>query len=119
MPLRFLMYIGREYESMITVEERYRKKQILLPTPEFITFYNGEEDLPTETSLKLSNAYIQREDTFSLDLSVRVININTAKNHQFLGQCNVLKEYSLFIDATRKHRNEPDGLKKPSAIKCG
>ncbi len=117
MPLRFLMYIGREYESLITAEERYRKKLIYVPTPQFITFYNGEDDAPAETSMKLSDAYIQKDSRFSLELDVRVININTAKMHPLLEQCNVLKEYSLFIDTARKYKNEPDGLKK-TVIEC-
>ena len=67
--------------------------------------------------MKLSDAYIQKDSRFSLELDVRVININTAKMHPLLAQCNVLKEYSLFIDTARKYKNEPDGLKK-TVIEC-
>ena len=42
MPLRNLLYIGRAYEQLVPVEDRYKKKQVKLPKPEFYTFYNGE-----------------------------------------------------------------------------
>ena len=44
MPLRSLMYIGRAYEQLVPVRDRYRKKRVKLPKPEFYTFYNGKEN---------------------------------------------------------------------------
>ena len=38
MPLRSLMYIGRIYEQLVPVRERYKKGQVMLPKPEFYTF---------------------------------------------------------------------------------
>ena len=43
MPLRSLMYVGRAYEQIVPARDRYRKKKVLLPKPEFYTFYNGKE----------------------------------------------------------------------------
>ncbi len=43
MPLRDLLYIGRALEQIVPVRDRYRKKAVRLPTPEFYTFYNGKE----------------------------------------------------------------------------
>ena len=45
MPLRSLLYIGRTYEQLVPVRERYRKEMVKLPMPEFYTFYNGTEKL--------------------------------------------------------------------------
>ena len=45
MPIRLLLYIARLYEKILASENIYRRKQILLPTPEFIVLYNGEDNL--------------------------------------------------------------------------
>ncbi|MEG2146943.1 MAG: hypothetical protein RRY06_10025, partial [Lachnospiraceae bacterium] len=39
MPLRSLMYVGRAYEQIVKVKDRYKKALVKLPTPEFYTFY--------------------------------------------------------------------------------
>ena len=60
MPLRSLLYIGRAYEQLIAIRDRYKKKRVPLPTPEFYTFYNGKEKWDKETVLRLSDSYITR-----------------------------------------------------------
>ncbi|MBO7711718.1 MAG: hypothetical protein J6S83_14710, partial [Lachnospiraceae bacterium] len=57
MPLRFLLYVAREYERLIPAESRYKKNLIQIPTPEFISFYNGMDPLPMEQTLRLSDAF--------------------------------------------------------------
>ena len=34
MPLRSLLYIGRAFEQIVPVKDRYRRKKVLLPKPE-------------------------------------------------------------------------------------
>ena len=48
MPLRSLLYIGRTYEQLVPVRERYRKGM-----PEFYTFYNGTEKLKQQDAKTL------------------------------------------------------------------
>lgn len=121
MPLRSLMYIGREYEKIVDPDKRYARKLIKIPTPEFITFYNGEEDLPTESVLRLSDAFIDKEEDSALELCVRVININHPKGHVVLNKCGILNEYSAFVEETRKFKGDEASLEKAvkSCIKKG
>lgn len=121
MPLRSLMYIGREYEKIVDPDKRYARKLIKIPTPEFITFYNGEEDLPTESVLRLSDAFIDKEEDSALELCVRVININHPKGHVVLNKCSILNEYSAFVEETRKFKGDEASLEKAvkSCIKKG
>ena len=100
MPLRCLLYIAREYEQIIPVRERYKRKAILLPVPEFYVFYNGTDEYPEETDLYLSASYKIKE-TPSLELRVKVVNINTVKNHPLLGKCKTLREYSALVEKVR------------------
>ena len=106
MPLRSLMYIGRAYEQFIPIRERYKKKQVYLPKPEFFTFYNGLEPWAKEKVLKLSDAYKVPDSDDMLELMVKVININPGENHELLEKCPVLKEYGQFVDMVRRFQKE-------------
>ena len=95
MPLRSLMYIGRAYEQIVPTRSRYKKDLVPLPTPEFYTFYNGEEDWGNEMEieLKLSDAFIVKNGQPMLELKVKVINIRSDKKHEILDKCPVLREW--------------------------
>ena len=104
MPLRNLMYIGRIYETVTDIQDRYKKNLVKVPYPAFYTFYNGIEDYPKEKVLKLSDAYMINNDKPMLELFVKVININVNKKHEILSKCDVLNQYSMFIDKVRQYR---------------
>ena len=102
MPLRFLQYISRLYEKLQAPADRYLRKLSKIPTPEFYVFYNGIEDYPETTTLKLSDAFITRPKLIPLELEVKVYNINKNKEAEVLSRCKTLEEYSLFVEEVRK-----------------
>lgn len=104
MPLRSLLYIGRAYEQLVAIRDRYKRKQVPLPTPEFHTFYNGKEKWDKEKELRLSDAYMIKDSQPMLDLKVKMININPSEQHEILEKCQVLREYSQFIDTVQKYQ---------------
>ena len=113
MPLRLLEYISRIYEQLVPSEDRYEKKMIKIPYPEFFVFYNGTEDYPVETELRLSDAFIFPDEKyniknkdFSLEIKVRIVNINSDKQSPILKQCKMLEEYSLLIDYIRESKKQ-------------
>lgn len=109
MPLRMLLYIGREYERMTKQSDRYRKALITVPTPEFVVFYNGTDSQPAERVMKLSDAYATPTGSPALELTVKQININVAVNHPLLQKCSVLREYAQMVEITRQAgRNKKD-----------
>ena len=110
MPFRFLEYIARIYEKITTKDEKFGRKLVKLPVPEFYVFYNGKDDYPTESVMKLSDAFMQLDDelknqleneNYPLEISVKVININVDKENPILKRCEALKEYSEFIEQVR------------------
>ncbi len=101
MPLRFLEYVARLYEKTQDVKNRYSRKLIKIPTPEFFVFYNGEENYPIEKTLKLSDAFLDSEKENKLELIVKIFNINKDKNSPLLKKCKNLNEYSIFVEETR------------------
>ena len=113
MPLRLLEYVSRIYEQLVPSEDRYEKKMIKIPYPEFFVFYNGTEDYPVETELRLSDAFIFPDEKyniknkdFSLEIKVRIVNINSDKQSPILKQCKKLEEYSLLIDYIRESKKQ-------------
>ena len=101
MPLRFLQYIARLYEKLQTPADRYLKKLSPIPTPEFYVFYNGMEDYPETTTLKLSDAFMTKPEQVPLELTVQIFNINKDKKNKILKTCKTLDEYSLFVEEVR------------------
>lgn len=106
MPLRELIYVaaqlGRKYYS----HSIYSSKQMKIPTPKFVVFYNGTAKRPKEEILKLSDAFMNPEEEPDLELKVRMININPGYNDELLETCQVLKEYSQFVECVRKYAGE-------------
>jgi hypothetical protein len=114
MPLRMLEYTTSLYVGNIDKESFYQKKQIKIPRPEFIVFYDGKEDYPEHRRELLSAAYIEGDGS-TLELAVDIYNINLGKNAALLEKCKTLKDYSIFVtkvyeyeskDATRKEALE-------------
>ena len=112
MPLRCLMYVGRAYEQLVDSKARYRMTLVKIPTPEFYVFYNGEKEQPLEQVLTLSDAFMNPVGENSVELKVKVININSDKAHEVLDKCGILKEYSQFISTVRKYSEEERAIKK-------
>ena len=102
MPLRCLEYISRLYETLFESKEKYSRKLLHIPTPEFYVFYNGEEPYPSDNILKLSDAFIEKNVESNLELTVKVININQQNRHPVLENCKTMQEYSIFVETVRK-----------------
>lgn len=101
MPLRFLEYIAKEYQKLYFSRAVYSTSLVEIPTPEFFVLYNGAKDAPLEQTLKLSDTFAGECDKISLELTVKVINVNYDKGAEVLNKCETLKEYSLFIHRIR------------------
>lgn len=114
MPLRMLLYVAREYEKLTDKRVRYRKRMVQIPTPQFITFYNGTEPFPKEKIIKLSDAFIDKSISPELELIVKVININTDSGAEIVKKCRILQEYSIFVDTARRclSNNRDTGLEE-------
>ncbi len=110
MPLRDLLYVAKEYEKLVDVDKLHRRKMVKIPTPEFVVFYNGEENRPEVETMCLSDAFIKQVEEPKLELRVKVLNINAGKNKELMTACKVLKDYSEFVDRVRRYRKVADEL---------
>ena len=103
MPLRNLLYVARQYQAMVREESLYSRKQIKLPTPHFVVFYNGSQRQPEQWEQRLSDAYYSREKEPELELKVTVLNINQGNNEKLKEQCETLKQYMQYVERIRKY----------------
>ena len=102
MPLRCLEYVSRLYEKLFESKEKYSRKLLTIPTPEFYVFYNGKEVYTREATLKLSHAFKEQTEQPNLELIVKVVNINRHNEHPLLELCTPINEYSIFVQKVRK-----------------
>lgn len=103
MPVRFLIYLAKEYQGIIekAQESIYGSRQIVLPTPHCVVFYNGDKEIPEEQILRLSDAFENKAHKADIELTVKVLNINYGHNLNLMKQCKILKEYAEFVSITK------------------
>ena len=114
MPLRMLLYLSRVYERTVDIGTVYCMKQIKIPYPELYVLYNGVDDYPEESEMKLSDSFIVRDDKVNLELKVKILNINYEKGKKLLIKSPTLEDYSLFIYTIREF--EKSGMSRDKAI---
>ena len=104
MPVRQLMYLGRQYDRYIegTKQNLYGSKQMHLPVPKLVTLYNGEKNVEDKV-LRLSDSFITNADQSDVQVNVSLININMNKNRELLESCKPLEEYSWFVEKVREN----------------
>ena len=115
MPFRCLEYLVAHYNRFFTDNDKYNTKEIKLPRPECYVFYNGDEAFPQEKIMRLSDAFKDVNSiairqsvpektlpaTLSIDLTVKIYNINKNANHPILQKCEALLAYSNFTEYAR------------------
>lgn len=107
MPIRGLIYFGSLYSQYIKVSKLniYGRKLQKIPTPQYVVFYNGTDDYAPITRLKLSDAFINRNDSGDFEWTATVYNLNSGKNDALLQKCKPLAEYMELIYRIRQNQN--------------
>ncbi len=106
LPLRDLDYMTRSFDCLMTGQDIYSPKPVVLPNPRFIVFYNGRREQPARREWRLSDLYRWEEESPKLELVVTQININPGYNDDLLERCPTLKGYVQYTECVRKHRRE-------------
>lgn len=115
MPIRGLMYFAKLYEAHIADMDAniYGRKLIKLPTPQYIVFYNGRENVPDEMELKLSDAFelLKPDEAPALECRAKMYNINYGHNKELLSTCKRLHDYAYFIAEVNSNLDKRYSLK--------
>ena len=128
MPFRCLEYLVAHYNRFFADNDKYNTKEIKLPRPECYVFYNGDDAFPQEKIMRLSDAFKDIKQptslkefpkSLSLDLTVKIYNINKNANHPILQKCEALLAYSNFTEYARiGKRNGEKNPPKYALNKC-
>lgn len=133
MPVRGLIYFAKQYESYIETHKLniYGTKRISLPTPQYIVFYNGTENLENNAEYmeyRLTDSFIHTnidgkkneraaddidgKSESSLECVAKVYNINFGFNTELMQECRTLYEYSYFMNRIMYNRNAGISIQK-------
>ena len=106
MPLRGLLYFGKLYDKYITDAylDIYHKKQVYIPTPKYVVFYNGTEERPAIEKLKLSDAFIHASESGDFQWTAKIINLNHPDISPELKACKVLADYISFVKKVQLYK---------------
>ncbi|MBR1471296.1 MAG: hypothetical protein IJ600_06605 [Lachnospiraceae bacterium] len=112
MPVRCLLYLAWLWSKYLIGSSEvniYGRKQIKLPAPKFVVFYNGKEEEPDEKVLRLRSAFPKKyRKHVDVELRVRMVNINAGHSTALTEKCKPLYEYCWLVDKIREnHRQMP------------
>lgn len=106
MPIRMLCYLGMLYSKYIEQkglkDSLYLSGIVPLPVPKLIVFYNGVTKKPETKLLKLSDSF-PRDSKASVQVIVKMVNINKGNNQDLLNRCRPLSDYALFTSEVREY----------------
>jgi len=114
MPLRFLPNVAETlYTWLEDKKDLYKNKLLTIPTPKFYVLYNGKSELKNDI-LRLSDAFRFDDHSFSLELTVKVIDINHTSGSEILSKSPSLDGYAYLVDQIRKYTDS--GMARDKAI---
>ena len=117
MPLRFLSNITDTFYSwFVDMDKIYRSTTLKIPAPQFYVLYNGKEELKNNV-LKLSDAFKIKTSGPSLELTVKILDVNYESSNEVLNKSKSLGGYAYLIAQIRHF--ESIGLKRDAAISKG
>ncbi len=109
MPLRSLQYLANLYDKYITANDlnKYSSRQLRLPVPKLLVFYNGPDEFPDEQFLYLRDAFPEGSSP-DVEVRTRMLNINAGHNQELMKRCQPLREYSWITDTIFNYRKIMD-----------
>lgn len=103
MPLRDLFHVADALQAYTKDKSVYSARQIYIPSPCFVVFYNGTRQIPERMEQKLSDSYEYFRAEPALELKVTLLNINPGMNEELKKKCPVLKEYMIYVERVRTY----------------
>ena len=105
-PVRMFLYLAELFkrDKKISSKALYHKKRIPLRMPVFVELYNGFDDVPLISEQHLSGAFRKGNGVTTIDLTVKVVNINYGKGNEILDASKSLNDYSYYTYRTEMNR---------------
>ena len=106
MPLRLLEYVARIYGNIVDSKAKFSRHLVPLAKPEFYVFYTGNQKLPPESYLYLSDAFPNQTQSadLTLELKVKVCTIKSESPSPVVHSCTDLEQYVQFLELVEEAR---------------
>ena len=106
MPLRLLEYVARIYGNIVDSKAKFSRHLVPLAKPEFIVFYTGNQELPPESYLYLSDAFPNQGQNadLTLELKVKLCTIKSESPSPVVHSCHDLEQYVQFLELVEEAR---------------
>ena len=106
MPLRLLEYVARIYGNIVDSKAKFSRQLVPLAKPEFYVFYTGDQELPPESYLYLSDAFPNQPPNadLTLELKVKVCTIRSESPSPVVHSCTDLEQYVQFLQLVEEAR---------------
>ena len=100
MPLRLLEYVARIYGNIVDSKAKFSRHLVPLAKPEFYVFYTGDQELPPESYLYLSDAFPNQGQNadLTLELKVKVCTLKRESPSPVVHSCHDLEQYVQFLE---------------------
>ena len=106
MPLRLLEYVARIYGNIVDSTAKFSRHLVPLAKPEFYVFYTGDQELPPESYLYLSDSFPNQapNSDLTLELKVKVCTIRSESPSPVVHSCTDLEQYAQFLQLVKEAR---------------
>ena len=106
MPLRLLEYVARIYGNIVDSRAKFSRHLVPLAKPEFYVCYTGNQELPPESYLYLSDAFPNQTQNadLTLELKVKVCTIKSETPSPVVHSCHDLEQYVQFLELVEEAR---------------
>lgn len=106
LPVRGLLYFADMFRGLLKGKHIYGTKLIKFPTPSYVVFYNGNQEIGEEKWLNLSDAFIHGNEESQMELRARTLNINYGHNQDIMERCPVLCQYAILVSKIKAYHED-------------
>ena len=116
MPLRGYLYFATLYQMYLKENKKnlISSSRVMIPSPKFYVFYHGGPKTPERWKMKLSDSFLNKDDSGDFQWTATIINLHPNHNSVLNKNCTPLYHYVKFTALISENRRS--GMTKQEAI---
>ncbi|MBR1640138.1 MAG: hypothetical protein IJ688_12195 [Treponema sp.] len=116
MPLRGYLYFAILYQKYLKDNKKnlISSTRVMIPNPKFYVFYHGGPKKPERWKMKLSDSFMNKDDSGDFQCTATVINLHPNHNSLLNKKCVPLYDYVRFVSKILEYKKS--GMSNEEAI---
>lgn len=116
MPLRGYLYFATLYQMYLKENKKnlISSSRVMIPSPKFYVFYHGGPKTPERWKIKLSDSFLNNDDSGDFQWTATIINLHQNHNSVLNKNCTPLYHYVKFTALISENRKS--GMTKQESI---